>query len=433
MKRERSEREWERAQNVLPGGVNSPVRSYAAVGGNPPFIESGKGCNLFDVDGNEYIDYVMSWGPLILGHRHPDVIGAIRGVLDRGTTFGAPTKEETDLAERLVQHVPSLESVRLVSSGTEAVMSALRLARAFTGRDGIVKFDGCYHGHADTLLVEAGSGAATLSIPGSSGVPKEMVAKTWSIPFNDRDAFLRLIEEKGDEAGLVVVEPVPGNMGVVPPEPGFLELLREVTLEKGMLLLFDEVISGFRVGLGGAQEKLGITPDLTTLGKVIGGGLPLGAYGGRKEIMDILAPKGPVYQAGTLSGNPVAVAAGIATIDVLEEEPPYEHLESVAKRLAEGLEERARAADLPAVAQRSGTVFSLFFHDGPVKNYADSKGADQVLFGRYHAAMLERGIYLPPSQFEAYFLSIDHDVAMVEKTLRIAQEVFESLAGAAGA
>lgn len=408
--------------------MNSPVRSYAAVEGNPPFIRSGKGCTLTDLDGNEYIDYVMSWGPLILGHCHDAVMEAIRSVLHRGTTYGAPTSEETDLAELIVNHVPSVESVRLVSSGTEAVMSAIRLARGFTGRDGIVKFDGCYHGHADTLLVEAGSGAATLSIPGSSGVPKEMVSQTWSIPFNDPDAFQALIDKKGDDIALVAVEPVPGNMGVIPPEPGFLEMLREVTAARGILLLFDEVISGFRVGMGGAQKKLGVTPDLTSLGKVIGGGLPLGAYGGRREIMDQLAPLGPVYQAGTLSGNPVAVAAGIATIRTLEKLDPFDRLEELAGRLVEGLAERAHAAGLPATAQRSGTVSSLFFRNGPVLNYSDAKNADQKLFARYHGAMLEEGIYLPPSQFEAYFLSIDHDEEVISRTLQKAEKVFAALA-----
>ncbi len=429
MKREQSKREWERAQQFLPGGVNSPVRSYAAVEGSPPFIRSGKGCRLTDLDGNDYIDYVMSWGPLILGHCHEKVSEAIRSVLHRGTTYGAPTSEETDLAEMIVKHVPSIESVRLVSSGTEAVMSAIRLARGFTGRDGIVKFNGCYHGHADTLLVEAGSGAATLSIPGSSGVPSEMVSKTWSIPFNNPEAFQSLIARKGEEIALVAVEPVPGNMGVIPPDPGFLEMLREVTAAHGILLLFDEVISGFRVGLGGAQQKLGVTPDLTSLGKVIGGGLPLGAYGGRRDIMDQLAPLGPVYQAGTLSGNPVAVAAGIATIEMLEELDPYPRMESLAQELSEGLAKRARAAGLPAISQRSGTVSSLFFRDEPVRNYSDSKSADQKLFARYHGAMLEEGIYLPPSQFEAYFLSIDHDDEVIAGTLEKAEKVFAALGG----
>jgi glutamate-1-semialdehyde 2,1-aminomutase len=429
LKRNRSNQEWERAQRFLPGGVNSPVRSYAAVGGSPPFVHSGKGCTLVDLDGNEYIDYVMSWGPLILGHRHPVVMEAIRETLNRGTTFGAPTREETELAELIIGHVPSIESIRLVSSGTEAVMSALRLARGFTGRDGIVKFDGCYHGHADTLLVEAGSGAATLSIPGSSGVPAEMVAQTYSIPFNDPDAFTRLLDEKGEKIALVVVEPVPGNMGVIPPEAGFLELLRRKTEEKGILLMFDEVISGFRVGLGGVQEKTGVLPDLTSLGKVIGGGLPLGAYGGRREVMDHLAPLGPVYQAGTLSGNPVAVAAGIATIRTLEELDPYERLEGLAARLVEGIADRAVRAGIPAVAQRSGTVGSVFFSSTGVRNYEDSKRADQKLFARYHSAMLDAGVYLPPSQFEAYFLSIDHDDAVIDRTLEKAETVFSALAG----
>ncbi len=429
MKRNRSNQEWEKAQRFLPGGVNSPVRSYAAVGGSPPFMHSGRGCTIVDLDGNEYVDYVMSWGPLILGHRHPAVMEAIRDTLDRGTTFGAPTQEETVLAELIVGHVPSIESIRLVSSGTEAVMSALRLARGFTGRDGIVKFDGCYHGHADTLLVEAGSGAATLSIPGSSGVPAETVAQTYSIPFNDPDAFSNLIDEKGDTIALVVVEPVPGNMGVIPPEPGFLELLRSKTEEKGILLMFDEVISGFRVGMGGAQEKAGVLPDLTSLGKVIGGGLPLGAYGGRRDIMNHLAPLGPVYQAGTLSGNPVAVAAGIATIRALEQLDPFDRLEGLAARLVNGLAEKARKAGFPAVAQRSGTVSSIFFSNTDVRNYEDSKKADQKLFARYHSALLNEGIYLPPSQFEAYFLSIDHDDAVIDRTLQKAETVFGALAG----
>jgi glutamate-1-semialdehyde 2,1-aminomutase len=398
------------------------------VGGDPIFVDSGDGCLLVDIDGNRYIDFVQSWGPLILGHRHPAVFEAIEKALGRGTTFGAPTKGETDLAEAIIRNVPSIEMVRLVSSGTEAVMSALRLARGVSGRDGIVKFDGCYHGHADTLLVEAGSGAATLSIPGSGGVPKRMIETTFSLPFNDASAFRALMAEKGNEIAVVVVEPVPGNMGVIPPEPGFLELLRELTEKSGALLLFDEVISGFRAALGGAQARFGIDPDLTALGKVIGGGLPLGAYGGKREIMQRLAPVGEVYQAGTLSGNPVAVAAGLATLRVLEENPPYDRLEGMARRLAEGLEERARAAGLDGISQREGTILSFFFHAGPLRNYADTKRADHNRFGRYHRAMLEEGIYLPPSQYEAYFLSVAHGEGEIDRTLEAAERVFTRLA-----
>ncbi len=428
MNRTQSLEEWKRAQKVLPGGVNSPVRSYNAVEGDPPFIDSGSGCLVRDIDGNEYIDYVMSWGPLILGHRHKGVIDAARAVLERGTTFGAPTVAETDLGELLVHHVPSMESVRLVSSGTEATMSALRLARGFTGREGIVKFDGCYHGHADSLLVEAGSGPATLSIAGSVGVPDRMIEKTWSTPFNDEQSFVDLLNARGDEIAVVIAEPVPGNMGVVPPRPGFLEMIRKETASRGILLLFDEVISGFRLGLGGAQDRFGITPDLTALGKIIGGGLPLGAYGGRREIMEHLAPLGGVYQAGTLSGNPLAVAAGIATVSALAADPPYERLERLGRLLGEGLQKRAVDAGLPARYQAEGTMMSFFFSEEEVVDYEGAKGADQILFSRYHRAMLNEGVYLPPSQYEAYFLSTAHDQETIDRTLRKAERVFGRIA-----
>ncbi|NNE10488.1 MAG: glutamate-1-semialdehyde 2,1-aminomutase [Gemmatimonadetes bacterium] len=428
MNRNRSHDEWQRAQRVLAGGVNSPVRAFGAVGGDPIFFESGDGAIVRDVDGNEYVDYVLSWGPLILGHRHPAVIRALELALTRGTTFGAPTIAETDLAEELIACTPSLEVVRMVSSGTEAAMSAIRLARGFTGRDGIVKFDGCYHGHADALLVAAGSGAATFSIPGSRGVPKRAVEHSHVAPFNDGDAVKKLLREKGDEIAVVAVEPVAGNMGLVPPEPGFLELLRAETERAGTLLLFDEVMTGFRLGLSSAQGRLGVTPDLTALAKVVGGGLPLGAYGGSAAVMKHLAPGGAVYQAGTLSGNPLAVAAGLATVRELRATEPYAAIEKTAGALETGLLAAADRAGVPVRIQREGTMMSLYFREGPVRDYEDAKSADQERFARFHRGMRDRGIYLPPSQFEAYFLSTEHGEAEIERTIEAAAATFADIA-----
>ncbi len=416
----KSEALFERAQQRIPGGVNSPVRAFRSVGGTPPFIAQGQGSRLFDVDGNEYIDYVGSWGPLLLGHRHPEIVAALDIALEIGTSFGAPTAQEIDLAEAICEAVPSIEMVRLVNSGTEATMSAVRLARGFTGRDLIVKFDGCYHGHVDSLLVQAGSGVATLGIADTRGVPQSFCDTTLSLPFNSAQAVEAAFHAHGDRIAAVIVEPVAGNMGCVPPAAGFLETLREVTRRAGALLIFDEVMTGFRVAFGGAQQLYGITPDLTTLGKVIGGGLPVGAYGGRKEIMQLIAPLGPVYQAGTLSGNPLAVAAGIAMLRHLKHNPGiYDQLEAHAAHLC---------AAVPAgvTVNRVGSMFTFFFTDGPVTDYASAKRSDTARFGRFFRAMLERGVYLAPSQFEAAFVSAAHTGRDIEETIAAANESFNS-------
>jgi glutamate-1-semialdehyde 2,1-aminomutase len=414
----KSEALFQRAQDVIPGGVNSPVRAFRAVGGNPLFISQGQGSHIFDVDGNEYIDYVGSWGPLLLGHRHPEVIGALEGALQIGTSFGAPTAREIDLADAIRDAVPSMQMVRLVNSGTEATMSAIRLARAFTGRDLIVKFDGCYHGHVDSLLVQAGSGVATLGIADTRGVPQSFCDTTVSLPYNSAEAVEHAFAAHRGKIAAVIVEPVAGNMGCVPPAPGFLEALRETTRREDALLIFDEVMTGFRVAFGGAQGLYGVDPDLTTLGKVIGGGLPVGAYGGRKDIMQLIAPAGPVYQAGTLSGNPLAVAAGLAMLRYLKAHPEvYPQLES-------------RAADLCASAppgitvNRVGSMFTMFFTGQPVTDYASAKRSDAARFGRFFRAMLERGVYLAPSQFEAAFVSAAHTEDDIRRTIAAAGEAF---------
>lgn len=425
---EASRSAFERAQRVIPGGVNSPVRAFAAVGGVPPVIERAQGSHIHDIDGNRYIDYVMSWGPLILGHREERVVAAIGKALRRGTSFGAATELEIELAERIVTHVPSAEKVRLVNSGTEAAMSAIRLARAVTGRDLIVKFAGGYHGHADGLLVEAGSGATTLGIPSSPGVPRAYAALTAVLPYNDSDAVRALFAERGPEVAAVLVEPVAGNMGVVAPAEGFLETLRSVTREAGALLIFDEVITGFRLGLGGAQERYGVIPDLTVLGKIIGGGLPVGAYCGPAELMDRIAPAGPVYQAGTLSGNPLAVAAGLATLEALEEEGFYEELDGKAERLAAGLLQAAEETGVPVTLNRVGSMMTLFFREPPVENHEQACRSDTEAFARFHREMLQRGIYLPPSQFEAVFLSSAHTPEDIDATSAAAREALSALA-----
>ncbi len=429
MNYERSKKLFQHAKEVIPGGVNSPVRACKSVGRDPVFIDRAEGCMVYDADGNSYIDYVGSWGPMILGHRHPVVVSAIKATLERGTSFGAPTDLEIELAEMVIAAVPSIDTVRFVNSGTEATMSAIRLARGVTGRDLIVKFDGCYHGHADTLLVEAGSGVATLGIPGSPGVPEAFAAQTISIPYNDTESMNRIMAEKGQDVACVIVEPVAGNMGLVPPEEGFLAALREATKKSGSILIFDEVITGFRVSRGGAQALYDVMPDLTTLGKIIGGGMPVGAYGGRKAIMDQIAPDGPVYQAGTLSGNPLAMAAGIATLTELNKPGVYTELDQKTDYLVKGLKEAAAASGIPVQVDRVGSVLGMFFRDKPVKNMDDAKSCDLGRFTKYYNAMLEKGIYLAPSQFESGFVSTAHREEQIDKTIRTVKAVMAQLAG----
>ena len=420
MKTDHSMALYHKSQKVIPGGVNSPVRACKSVGTLPRFIDRAEGCHLVDADGNAYIDYVGSWGPMILGHRHPAVIEAITDVLSRGTSFGAPTDLEMELAGRVAEAVPSVEMVRMVNSGTEATMSAIRLARGFTGRDIIIKFDGCYHGHADMLLVDAGSGVATLNIPGSPGVPASVVEHTLSLPYNASDVVRTIMAEKGQDVAAIIVEPVAGNMGMVPPLPGFLETLREVTRQNGSLLIFDEVMCGFRVAYGGAQSLYNIQPDLTCFGKIIGGGMPVGAYGGRKDIMCRVAPEGDVYQAGTLSGNPVAMAAGLATLEQLRQPGVYDTLEKRSLRLAEGLAEAARRNNITVSFNRVGSMLGMFFTDGDVSDFATAKTSDLERFGRYYRHMLDAGVYLAPSQFEACFVSLAHDDTAIDKTIKAA-------------
>jgi glutamate-1-semialdehyde 2,1-aminomutase len=413
---------FEEAQRYLPGGVNSPVRAFRAVGGRPFFVEKGDGSRVYDVDGNVYIDYVCSWGPLILGHAHPQVVEALQKTAERGTSFGAPTELEVTLARMVTEALPSVEMVRFVSSGTEAVMSALRVARAYTQRDKVVKFAGCYHGHVDSLLVKAGSGALTLGVPNSAGVPEAVARDTITVSYNNLDQVREVMGSLGKEVACIIVEPVAGNMGVVAPSPGFLEGLRELTQKHGALLVFDEVITGFRLSYGGAQGLYGIRPDLTCLGKVIGGGLPVGAYGGRREIMENVAPLGPAYQAGTLSGNPLAMTAGIQTLTLLRSGRIYEELEEQGRSLAEGTEEAYRAANLLCCLNRVGSMWTLFFTHGPVKDDRDIERANVERYARYFRAMLDRGISLPPSQFEAAFLSAAHSTQDVAETIEASQE-----------
>lgn len=425
---EQSKRLFEKAMRFIPGGVNSPVRAAKTVGiDHPPFIARGEGCFMWDEEGTRYIDYVCSWGPMILGHGHPEVIKALEGRMTKGTSYGAPTGLEVEMAETIVAMVPSIEMVRMVNSGTEAAMSAIRLARGYTGRDKIVKFEGCYHGHADSLLVSAGSGIATLGIPGTPGVPEDLARHTISLSFNNPGEVKRAFERFGPDIAAVIVEPIPANMGVVLPDEGFLAELRRITLEYDSLLIFDEVISGFRVGPGGAQELYGIMPDITCLGKIIGGGLPVGAYGGRRDIMARIAPEGNIYQAGTLSGNPLAMAAGLATLKVLQKAGIYRELEEKGAMLFSGLEEAARSKGLKVTVNRIGSMGTLFFAGKRVKDFASAKESDAAMFRKYYVKMLEQGIYLAPSPFEACFVSIAHDHESIQKTIDCAKRSLASL------
>ncbi len=423
----KSEEIFAAAQTLMPGGVSSPVRAFKSVGGQPIVFDRVKGAHAWDVDGNQYIDYIGSWGPAICGHAHPEVLRVLHETLEKGTSFGAPNALENVLAEMVIDAVPSVEMVRFVNSGTEACMSVLRLMRAFTGREKIIKFEGCYHGHADMFLVKAGSGVATLGLPDSPGVPKSTTINTLTAPFNDLEAVKALFAANPDEIAGVILEPVVGNAGFIPPDDGFLAGLRELTRENGALLIFDEVMTGFRIAYGGAQEKFGITPDLTTLGKVIGGGLPVGAYGGRKDIMAMVAPAGPMYQAGTLSGNPLAMAAGIKTLELLHQPGTYEHLDRVTTRLVNGLLQAAKETGHAACGGSISGMFGFFFAEGPVHSYEDAKKCDLVKFGRFHRAMLEQGVYLAPSQFEAGFTSLAHTDEDVDRTIAAAKSVMESL------
>jgi glutamate-1-semialdehyde 2,1-aminomutase len=423
----RSESLFGQAQRVIPGGVNSPVRAFRGVGGTPFFVRSAEGCRITDVDGRSYIDFLGSWGPLILGHAAPAVIEAVGAALARGTSYGAPTQGEVELADLIVSAVPSMEMVRLVSSGTEAAMSAIRLARGATGRDLIVKFEGCYHGHADSLLVKAGSGGATFGVPDSLGVPSALAQMTLTTPFNDLGAVERLMSARGAEVAVIIVEPVAGNMGVVPPASGFLEGLRQLCDRHGALLLFDEVITGFRLGYGGAQARYGVRPDLTCLGKIIGGGLPVGAYGGPRALMERISPLGGVYQAGTLSGNPLAVAAGLTTLRALADSAVYSRLERAGATLEAGLVEGACAAGISLTVNRVGSMLTAFFTDGPVTDYASAKRADTKRYARFFHAMLERGVFLAASQFEAAFVSLAHTDQDLETAARAAREAFATL------
>ncbi|MHB8515396.1 MAG: glutamate-1-semialdehyde 2,1-aminomutase [Dehalococcoidia bacterium] len=421
---DRSRQIFHQAQQLMPGGVNSPVRAFRAVGGDPIVIARGQGAHLWDVDGNDYIDYVASWGPLILGHAHPSIVQILQKAAERGTSFGAPTELEVELARLLCAAVPSIERVRFVNSGTEATMSALRLARAFTGRDKILKFEGCYHGHADGLLAKAGSGVATFGLPDSAGVPASYTAETLLAPFNDPDAVTRVFDAHPGQIAAVIVEPVPANMGVVLPQPGFLRFLRDTTERAGALLIFDEVITGFRLALGGAQMYYGVVPDLTCLGKIIGGGLPVGAYGGRADIMALIAPEGPVYQAGTLSGNPMAMAAGIITLRILSNDGVYRGLDQTGLALADGLREAARAAEAPVTVTQLGSMMTVFFAQDAPRDYASAKRADTARYARFFSSMLDHGVYLPPSQFEAMFVSLAHLRADFDRTLEAARTAF---------
>jgi len=424
----RSAELFERAQKSIPGGVNSPVRAFKSVGGTPLFIKKAEGAYMVDEDDRRYLDYVGSWGPMITGHADPDVLNAVRSRLDLGLSYGAPTGLETEMAELICELVPSMDRVRMVNSGTEATMSAIRLARGFTGRDKIVKFEGCYHGHSDSLLVKAGSGALTFGVPTSPGVPEDFAKHTLTLTFNDAQGVRDCFKELGDQIACIIVEPVAGNMNCIPPQPGFLETLREVCDASGALLIFDEVMSGFRVALGGAQEAYKVTPDLTTLGKIVGGGLPVGAFGGKEEVMNQLSPMGPVYQAGTLSGNPLAMAAGIALLSKLRQPGFHQQLSDYTKKLCEGLETRAKAAGIPLVTQQAGGMFGFFFTDAPaVTTFAEATQCNLEQFKQFFHAMLEQGVYLAPSAYEASFVSAAHGEEELEFTLAAAEKAFAQL------
>jgi len=426
---ERSQELFERAKQVIPGGVNSPVRAFRAVGGSPLFMARGEGAWFWDADGNRYLDCIGSWGPLLFGHNHPRIRAAIERQLASGTTFGAPTELEVEMAEDICRAVPSVEKVRLVSSGTEATMSAIRVARGFTGRNKILKFEGNYHGHGDSLLAKAGSGVATLGLPDSAGVPPNLTADTLTLPYNDLASVESLFSEQGGEVACVILEPVVGNAGCIPPAAGYLQGLREITRRHGAVLIFDEVMTGFRLARGGAQERFGVTPDMTTMGKVIGGGLPVGAYGGRAEIMDVVAPVGPVYQAGTLSGNPLAVSAGLEVLRMIEEDPAvYIRLDHRGAQIADGLRDSAARASVPVTVNQVGSMLTVFFTDTPVTDYASAKTSDTQRFAAFFRAMLDRGVYLPPSQFEAAFLSDAMSDRDAETLLAAARESLKGLA-----
>ncbi|NPA12354.1 MAG: glutamate-1-semialdehyde 2,1-aminomutase, partial [Aquificae bacterium] len=418
---------FKEAQKYLVGGVNSPVRAFKSIGTTPLFIQKGKGSKVWDVDGNQYIDYVLSWGPLILGHANDQIINAIKEVSNYGTSFGAPTELEVEMAKAVVDAVPSVEMVRFVNSGTEATMSAIRLARGYTGKKKIIKFEGCYHGHGDALLVSAGSGVATLGIPGTPGIPEELAKLTIVLPYNDIEAVEEAFRKHGDDIACVIIEPVAGNMGVVAPPLEYHQRLREITEEYGALLIWDEVMTGFRLALGGAQELYGIQPDLTTMGKVIGAGLPVGAYGGKREIMSYVAPEGPVYQAGTLSGNPLAMAAGLRQLQILKEKNPYPQLDEKGKKLQEGMEYLINKYGIKATVNRVGSMITMFFTDKPVKNFQDAKSSDLNIFNKFFLSLLEKGVYIAPSQFEASFLSTAHSDGDIDETLNKIEEAFKEL------
>ncbi|MCX8117061.1 MAG: glutamate-1-semialdehyde 2,1-aminomutase [Desulfobacterota bacterium] len=427
MNRKKSLTYYRRSLECIPGGVNSPVRAFKAIGIPPVFIDRGRGSRLWDVDGNEYIDYVGSWGPMILGHAHPRIVNVLKKTAPKGTSFGAPTSLEVELAMKVKKAFPSIEMVRMVSSGTEAVMSAIRVARGFTGREKILKFEGCYHGHGDSLLVKAGSGATTLGIPDSLGVPEDLAKHTLTAPYNDLERVRALVAQYPNEIACIIVEPIAGNMGVVLPEKGFLEGLRAICDEKGIVLIFDEVISGFRAAYGGAQEVYRVRADLTCLGKILGGGLPVGAYGGRREIMEKVAPLGGVYQAGTLSGNPLAMAAGIETLEILKAKKVYQDLETKTSYLAEGITECAEDRNLPVTVNRATGMLTLFFTSGPVRDYASAKASDTRRFARFFIEMLNQGIYLPPSQFEAWFISMAHTQKDLDRTIEACDHAFKKI------
>ncbi len=427
MKHTASEALWQAANNVLVGGVNSPVRAFKAVGGNPFFAASGRGSRVRDADGNEYIDYVLSWGPLILGHAHPDVVRAIQDAAALGSSFGIPTENEIRLAEKIIAHFPAMDKIRLVNSGTEASMSAIRLARGYTGRDLVVKIEGCYHGHVDGLLVKAGSGLLTLGTPTSPGIPESYAQCTLTVPFNNLEAAREVFDARGDEIACIILEPVAGNMGLIPPAPGYLQGLRALTKDTGSLLIFDEVMTGFRVAIGGAQMRYGIRPDLTILGKVIGGGLPVGAYGGKAKIMEHLSPEGPVYQAGTLSGNPLATAAGLATLTILEREGVFDGIEERMTTLTTGLHEIALETGIPLEVAQVGTMAGFFFNEHHVFDYNDATQSDTKRYAKFFQHMLDAGVYFAPSQFEAFFFSSAHDQAAIDQTLDAARKAFQQL------